>query len=154
MSTEHHDVAAEISITGIGEPQWFSELVGGTAHIDSTGVSAAVLSIRLRDDVDLDRRSVQAMNLLRRMIRPTDRLGHPAPAAFSVLLVPLESLADTAAHVNSLAQGFENAGIAVSVGFAHRRPTESLLDTWARAEAEVDRATFRVETSGGLMLKE
>lgn len=153
MSIERHDID-DITTTRIGEPQWFSALVTETAEIDHTGVSAAVLSIRLRTEHDLDRKTVQALNLLRRMIRPTDRLGHPASSAFSVLLVPLESIADAAAHVNSLAQSLDMAGLDVSVGFAHRRAGESLLDTWARAEAEVDRATFRAETSAGLVLGE
>jgi len=144
----------DIELTGVGEPVWFTALVRETAQLDQTGVGAAVLSLRLNQDEDNERHAIQVLNLLRRLLRPTDQLGQPSKTAISVLLAPLESLRDTASHVHTLTTALNDAGLSVSAGFAHRREGESLLDTWARAEAQSDRAAFRLKHKSGLRLGE
>lgn len=153
MSFERPDIDG-IQITGVDDPEWYKTLLHETVELDHTGVSAAVLSLRLRGSKDRDRRAKQLQNLLRRLLRPTDRVGKPSSGAFSILLVPLQSIADTSAQVHALTNALDNAGLDVAAGFALRRTTESLVDTWARAEAEADRAAFRATNGGGLVLSE
>lgn len=153
MSIEPQEID-DIEIIGVGEPVWFTALVRETAELDRIGVGAAVLSLRLQADGDLERRTTHMLNLLRRLLRPTDQVGQSSSTAFSVLLAPLNSIAETASQVHSLTASLSNAGLTVSAGFAHRREGESLLDTWARAEAQSDRAAYRAENREGLHLGE
>lgn len=153
MSVERPDFA-HIQVTGVDDPVWFTTLVRETVELDHTGVSAAVLSLRLRGGTDRERRAQQLQNLLQRLLRKTDHLGEPASGSFSVLLAPLESIADTSAQVHALTNAVDHAGLDVAAGFALRRSTESLIDTWARAEAEADRAAYRAANEGGLVLSE
>ena len=154
MSIEPREEITESPVVGVDDPVWFSTLVRETAELDHTGVSAAVLSIRLPDDVDDDRQGPRIHNLLGRLVRQTDCIGQPSDRTFSVLLAPLDSITDTASQVHALTDALERAGFRVVVGFAHRRRDESLLDTWARAEAEADRAAYRADNRGGLVLSE
>ena len=158
MSTERHDLDA-LTINELVEPAWFTSLVHETTHLDNVGVRAAVLSLRLQQgsreaDAEIERRSVQLRNLLGRLLRPTDRMGQTSPTAFAVLLTPLQTIVEAASHIHAISDSLRDAGLLVSAGFAHRRDGESLLDTWARAEAQADRAAFRAHIADGLQLSE
>lgn len=153
MSIERQDID-DIAITGVGEPVWFTALVRETAELDRTGVGAAVLSLRLTAEGETSRNATQVRHLLRRLLRPTDRVGQLSPTVFSVLLAPLDSIADTASQIHALTTALSDAGLTASAGFAHRRDSESLLDTWARADAQSDRAAYRAEHHEGLRLDE
>ena len=154
MSNEQVDLDMQ-QITSVKEPVWFTSLVSDTAELDRTGVNAAVLSIRLQDGGDsLTRRSIHVENLLRRVVRPTDRVGQMSPTSFSLLLTPLQSIADATSHVHAITKALRAADLTVSAGYAQRRAGESLVDTWARAEAQADRAAFRAVHSEGLNLVE
>lgn len=158
MSTERHDLDVT-PIDELVEPVWFTSLVRETAHLDNTGVRAAVLSLRLqqvpRDTAaDIERRALQLQNLLGRLLRPTDQMGQTSPTTFAVLLAPLQTIVEAASHIHAISDSLHNAGLLVSAGFAHRRDGESLLDTWARAEAQADRAAFRSQIAEGLGLSQ
>lgn len=137
-----------------GERVWFTSLVNETTLLDQTGVHAAMLSLRVQDDGQMERRASQVQHLLGRLLRPTDRLGQTSPTSFSLLLAPLQTIADTTGHVHMLTDALKLAGLSVWAGYAQRRSGESLLDTWARAEAQADRAAFRSTHSRGLSLTE
>jgi hypothetical protein len=137
-----------------GAPVWFTSLVHETTQLERTGVHAAMLSLRVRDDGQIERRASQIQHLLARLLRPTDQLGQTSPTSFSLLLAPLQSIADTTSHVHMLTGALKEAGLSVWAGYAQRRSGESLLDTWARAEAQADRAAFRAAHSQGLNLAE
>lgn len=151
MSTEGQHLE-QIAITGITNPGWFSALVAETTELEHTALSAAVLSLRLHESVDLERRSNQTLNLLRRLSRNTDAVAQLTPCTFSLLLSPLATITEASSHIHAITDALGNAGLMVSAGFAHRRHGESLLDTWARAEAQADRASYRIENRDGLRL--
>lgn len=109
-----------------------------------------MLSVRLRKSSD--RVMTQLQHLLERLMADTDRIEQTSSSSFSVLLTPQPNLHTTVAQVRSIAEAIDAAGIETSTGFAHRRPGESLLDTWARAEAQLDRAAYRAEHHDGLTL--
>jgi hypothetical protein len=146
--------AEQREIHDTDEPLWFTSLVHETTQLDRTGVHAAMLSLRVKDDGQIERRASQVKHLLGRLLRPTDQLGQTSPTSFSLLLAPLQSIADTTSHVHMLTEALKSAGLSVWAGYAQRRSGESLLDTWARAEAQADRAAFRSTHSGGLRLPE
>lgn len=153
MNTEGQHLE-EIAVTGTSDPEWFSTLVSETVEFERTGTCAAVLSFRLHEAHEVERRSQQMATLLRRLLRPTDRFAQTSEDSFSVLLAPLASITDASSHIHALNEALGNAGLMVSTGFAHRREGESLLDTWARAEAQSDRAAFRLEHRQGIQLSE
>lgn len=130
--------------------QWVESLLSDTEVVDHTGVQAAMLSVRLRKSSD--RVMTQLQHLLERLMADTDRIEQTSSSSFSVLLTPQPNLHTTVAQVRSIAEAIDAAGIETSTGFAHRRPGESLLDTWARAEAQLDRAAYRAEHHDGLTL--
>lgn len=158
MSTERHHLDAA-SIDELAEPAWFTSLIHETTKLDHVGVRAAVLSLRLQHgaeelDADVERRAIQLRNLLGRLLRPTDQMGQTSPTTFAVLLAPLQTIVEAASHIHAISDSLQDAGLLVSAGFAHRRDGESLLDTWARAEAQADRAAFRSHIAEGLHLSE
>lgn len=153
MSNEHVHLE-HLETDSAQKPAWFTALVAETATLDQTGVNAAVLSLRLAGGENVDRQATQVTNLLRRMVRSTDRIGQTSSTSFSLLLAPLRSIADTTAQVHVITNALRDANISASAGYAQRRPAESLLDTWARAEAQADRAAFRAVHAKGLSLAE
>jgi len=132
--------------------QWFDFLVAETTTLDQTGVHAALLSVRLHENIVSDRTRTQLRTLLSHVLGPTDRVAQTSHSSFSVLLAPQQDLCETVAEVRDIAEALDRAGLRASTGFAHRRASESLLDTWARAEAQLDRAAYRVEHQAGLTL--
>jgi hypothetical protein len=158
MSTKRYDLDAT-PIDELVEPAWFTSLVHQTTQLDNVGVRAAVLSLRLQprsgeSDAEKERRAVHVRNLLGRLLRPTDRMGQTSPTTFAVLLTPLQTIVEAASHIHAISDSLQDAGLLVSAGFAHRRDGESLLDTWARAEAQADRAAFRSHIAEGLHLSD
>lgn len=131
---------------------WFDALVNETVQIEQLGVHAAMLSIRLRSSDDLLRTAARARTLFGLILRPTDRVGQTTPISFSILLAPQRDLAETVRLSNEISDALQGANIISSTGFAQRRPQESLLDTWARAEAQLDRAEYRIENPLGITL--
>lgn len=136
----------------IASPQWFDGLVTETTVIENAGVHAAMLSIRLHTTDTPNRLAAQCRTLFGRILRSTDRVEQTSPTTFSILLAPEPDLVGTVVHSRAIADALHSAGLRASTGFAQRRAGESLLDTWARAEAQLDRAVYRSEHQGGITL--
>lgn len=151
MSVHEHNSSPATSTTNTTPVAWFDALVRETAAVDETGVHAALVSIGLREDAT-DRAVGQLRTLLGRMLAPTDRFEQTSEGSFSVLLAPQVDLYETVSEVRDIAEALERSGLKASTGFAQRRVGESLVDTWARAEAQLDRAAYRVEHQNGLTL--
>lgn len=145
-----HDQSGSFTQNQHTTAAWFDALVTETSALDQAGVHAALLSIRLRDANE--RRLGQLKTLLGRLLSSTDRFQQTSDSSFSVLLAPQDDLYETVNEVRDIAEALDRSGILASTGFAHRRAGESLLDTWARAEAQLDRAAYRLEHQNGLML--
>lgn len=146
-----HDQSGSFTQNHQAPAVWHDALVEETGALDQAGVQAALLSIRLQDATDA--RSIgQLKTLLGRVLSPTDRCEQTSDISFSVLLAPQLDLSETVTEVRDIAEALDRAGIHASTGFAHRRIGESLLDTWARAEAQLDRAAYRLEHQNGLIL--
>jgi len=146
---DHTESYAEVTTES---RRWFDFLVAETTTLDQAGVHAALLSVRIQDDMVSDRTLTQVRNLLSHVLSPTDRFAQTSASSFSLLLAPQRDLCETVSEVREIADALHDAGIQASTGFAHRRAAESLLDTWARAEAQLDRAAYRVEHRDGLTL--
>ena len=122
---------------------WSKMLIEETPLIDQTGVLAGLVSIDLRGADE--RTSHQVAALVRHKLTRTDELHMSADGTPSLLLTPVLGLVDLHQRVHELHMHIDNAGYEATVGYALRRPAESLLDTWARAVAETDRAAFQAE---------
>lgn len=140
-----------LQTTSTAAGSWLDALMAETVTIDEAGVHAALVSIRLQGEVT-QRSSARLQTLLRHQLAPTDRFEQVSESSFSVLLAPQEDLCETVNEVRDLADSIERAGIDAVTGFAQRRPREPLLDTWARAEAQLDRAAYRIEHQNGISL--
>jgi len=123
---------------------WFDYLVAETPRLDETGVLAALVSVRLAVS---DHEQTQMATLLRRTLASTDAFHLVAQGYVSILLAPVASVLDTRDRVEDIQSMLRNFGQYISMGYAIRRPDESLLDTCARADAQADRAAFRLERS-------
>ena len=124
---------------------WRDLLVNETRELDLAGVSAAVVTVRLlaEDVAALTDAAAQAEEVLQNLLRRTDRLGHPEPNSFVLLLSPTNELTETVGRMQHYGQALLTHQIRSLTAFAHRRPSEPLVNTWARAEAELDRAHYR-----------
>lgn len=134
---------------------WKSLLESETEQVDRAGVKAAVIIVRLSDQIDLSSSASTAGNpILKRVIdswlRPTDRAAHTGTADVSILVTPTAELAETLFRVNQLDSQLSEAGLEATCSFAQRRPEETLVSSWGRAQAELDRAIFR-GTLGGCL---
>lgn len=143
---------AQQSESALAARAWLESLIADTATLDHAGVHAAMLCVRVRENHVDDRSMNRLQTLLKRLLTKTDRLSQTSPSSISVLLAPQRDLQETIAQVRSIAEVLEQSGIEASTGFAHRRAGESLLDTWARAEAQLDRAAYRVEHRNGISI--
>lgn len=124
--------------------RWAPLLQNEEIRLQKLGIRSGLISIDFSDSpapITRDR----AVRLLRRMLRPTDWIGITSETSVAVLQAPLQSLSELDGCVRSIDDKLAAAGLAASIGFAHRREDESLLDTWARADAQADRATFRLQ---------
>ena len=133
---------------------WRDLLVTETAEVERAGVNAAVVALRLTQKhgtghfEDLDRVS----GLVRRRLRSTDRLGATSQNSFAVLLSPANELTETVETVRRYNALLVDHRIPAFTAFAFRRPSESLIDTWARSEAELDRVLYRSVHGKGISL--
>ncbi len=150
MSVHEHS-SSDTDIMQSTTTSWLSALDAETATIDKAGVHAALLSIRLHEKHS-DRTLRQMHNLLGHLLSPTDRFEQTSDDSFTVLLAPQEDLFETVTEVREIAEALERTGLHASTGFAQRRAGEPLVDTWARAEAQLDRAAYRLEHQNGLSL--
>ena len=135
-------------------PSWREVLDAETTHVDSAGIQAAVVVARLTEPIDLSESDANkaADNVLRGCLNPTDRFGRTAPNDFSVLLAPTTELRETIRRVHQINRTLADHGYDAVCSFAHRRPHERLVDSWARAQAELDRRVFRDTHGGGLSI--
>lgn len=133
---------------------WRDLLVSETNELEIAGVNAAIVSVRLTADnsTELAEDAVRAEHLLSGLLRRTDRLGHPEPNGFVVLLSPTNELTETVDRVRLYGQALFEHRVSALTAFAHRRMGEPLVNTWARAEAELDRAHYRSIHEDGLCL--
>ncbi len=136
-------------------PQFLDE---ESERLDALGVRAGVISVTLGnpdDDAELHRTyRDRSLRLLIHIVAPSGRLAPTSERSVAVLEAPLGSLPELERHAHAVATSLSVAGIPAAVGFAHRRVDEHLLDTWARADAEADRAAFRIHhPQGGLHLR-
>ncbi len=133
---------------------WRDLLVHETNEIELAGVNAAVISMRLvQTNVTLlSKDALRTNDLLTGLLRPTDRIGHPELRSFVVLLSPTNELTQTIERVRLYGQTLSDNGVSALTAFAHRRVNEALVNTWARAEAELDRAHYRSIHEDGIRL--
>lgn len=162
MRATRHDVTHNVTDTGsdrrLQQSWWPSFLDTETARLDEIGLRAGVISIALdgsgQDLRDRLQGRDRALRLLSHSISPSSRFAATSDRSIAVLHAPLISLPDLERQAQRLVARLSVAGIAAAVGFAHRRIGEHLLDTWARADAEADRAEFRQQNpDGGLHLR-
>lgn len=133
---------------------WRDILIEETIEIEQAGVQAAIVSVRLVcAEHELENDARRAESLLRRRLHLTDRVGATREDALAVLLSPTVSLTQTVEQVRSLSSALDSHRIPTFTAFAHRRPDEPLLSTWARAEAEIDRSIYRSEHAAGIRLQ-
>ncbi len=145
MEMDHTTQTA--SLSGL----WRDLLTRETVAVESAGIQAAIVSIRLTGAADeLENDARRAESLLRRRLHRTDQVGATSSDSLSILISPTRDLTNTIEKVRSLAATLARHRIPVLTAFAHRRPGEHLLNTWARAEGEIDRSTFRNEHKHGL----
>lgn len=133
-------------------------LVAEDARFAEVGVHAAMISLDFRaqeDDPQRDKliRS-RAVRFLQVHLSSSDLIGEVCTHRLCVLRAPVESLAALNAFTRGLSLQLQVAGLPAAAGFAYRRTDESLFDTWARADAQVDRIVFRnLRTPDGLILR-
>ena len=158
MRTTKTDRTGARSARQVHQSSWTEYLESETARMDTLGLRSGLISVTLGDpDVDAGQYSVardRALRLLIHTISPTSRLAPTSARSIAVLEAPLTSLHDLERHARSISTRLAVAGLTAAVGYAHRRSDEPLLDTWARSDAEADRAAFRLHhPEGGLRLR-
>lgn len=119
---------------------WSEMLIEETPLIDQTGVLAGLVTIELHDADERTCRHVAT--LVRHKLTRTDASDLGGDGTLSLLLTPVLGLVDLHQRVHELQTNIADAGHSATLGYALRRPTESLVDTWARSIAEVHRAAF------------
>lgn len=158
MRTTRHEAAETSSDRRLQQSWWPSFLDTESARLDEIGLRAGVISIALDGSGQELRDRLQgrdrALRLLGHSISPSSRFASTSDRSIAVLHAPLIALPDLERQAQRLVTRLSVAGIRAAVGFAHRRVGEHLLDTWARADAEADRAEFRQQhPDGGLHLR-
>ncbi len=127
--------------------QWQELLRNEAAHIDQIGIHAAVIVVQTEASLDLtvakSSAKTSATSALRLAMRPTDRVASTSPLQHSILLSPVEDFQETIKRVQEVNSRLAATGVSSVSAFAHRRREESLLQTWARAQGELDRCLFR-----------
>ena len=118
--------------------RWSDVLTAETARIEETGVKAAILSIQ-HGDLD-ERQTRQLHTLFQRSLTPADRPRIAGDGSLTALLTPVDGLGALQHRLRRLHKAARGHGLEIHIAFALRRPKESLLDTWARADAELDRS--------------
>jgi len=140
MST-HKRVTEQATIPRLSSRYWQHLLASEGERLDRFGINAALLTIQTRSSDE--REILRLYRLLEINARNTDQLHRVDERHFALLLTPIEDLTSTVRRANDLHDQANRHNLDGSIGFALRRPQESLLDTWARADAELDRLHFR-----------
>ena len=120
---------------------WTQYLAAETRRLDETGVAAAIVSIRLTTTDERVQRQVVA--LLGHVLNPTDTFDLGPKKEIFVLLAPVQGIVALADRVRELHGKLAKLGAGPVTGYAARRDDEDLVATLARADANVDRTTFR-----------
>ena len=120
---------------------WTQYLAAETRRLDETGVAAAIVSIRLTTTDERVQRQVVA--LLGHVLNPTDTFDLGPKKEVFVLLAPVQGIVTLADRVRELHSKLAKLGAGPVTGYAARRDDEDLVVTLARADASVDRASFR-----------
>ena len=122
--------------------QWKSFLAAETVRAEETGTAAAIWTIR-PGELD-ERQSRQLDKLIWLSLASTDRLHQTPRGDLCALLMPVGDMMSLQHRAVRLWKAATGHRLDVQIGYARRRPNEALLDTWARSDAELDRAEFRI----------
>jgi hypothetical protein len=149
VDTSNQDLTADERSVALDRVTWQHFLEEENRIVAETGLRVGIISIDLagpenepeRDQLLRDR----AVRLLRRRLAGTDRIAVTSLSSLAILRAPLESLPSLERQARDLALQLYGAGLQAAIGFAHRRAGEDLMNTWARADAQADRALFRRE---------
>ncbi len=122
---------------------WLNTLIAEGPRLDETGTKAALFAVDAA--VSSEREATQLFNLLRASTNGTDQMRQIGAQRYAILLAPIDNITTGARRAQALQDKAQTHKLQATIGFAIRRDQESLLDTWARAEAELDRMQFRNE---------
>lgn len=128
---------------------WAFLLTEESERLHLLGIRSGVISIDFAEAADAGMWRDRAVRLLRRSLRPTDRIGLTSETSLAVLQAPLQTLPELDRTARQIDLHLHGAGLAAAIGFAHRRAGEDLLDTFARADAQADRVSFRQQHVAG-----
>ena len=157
MDTSKKDLTSGRQTAALDRAAWRAFLDQENRIVAETGARVGIISVDLagpHDDPERDQLlRDRAVRLLRRLLGRTDRIATTSSSSLAILRAPLESLPGLERQARDLALQLYGAGLDAAVGFAHRRAGEDLMDTWARADAQADRALYRLEhPDGGMTL--
>ncbi len=148
METSNQPVTSTPT-AALDRSSWKSLLEAENKIVTETGLRVGIISIDLagpHDDPERDQLlRDRAVRLLRVRLARTDRIAITSASSLAILRAPLSSLPSLERQARDLALQLYGAGLAAAVGFAHHRSGEDLMDTWARADAQADRALHRRE---------
>lgn len=147
MATEN-SVTPKVFARRAQAQQWASFLGEEQRRFDEAGVRSGVVSVRIHaDDPVTEMRRV--VRLLTVVLPQTDRFAVTSSTDVSIIHSPVHSWPEFLTWARRIDSLLAESNIDAIVGFAHRRSDEDLVDTWARADAELDRAAFRSQQSPG-----
>ena len=153
MATSQHGLSPTAG-AALDRRQWQAFLGEENKIVANTGIRVGIISIDLagpHDDPDRDALlRDRAVRLLSRRLTRTDRIAITSNSSLAILRAPLDSVPSVERQARNLSLELYGAGLDAAVGFAHRRIGEDLMDTWARADAQADRALYRLEHSDDL----
>ncbi len=143
--TQHQSTGATV----LAADAWADLLTEESVRLHSLGIRSGLISIDFSSASDAALWRDRAVRLLRRALRPTDRIGITSETSIAVLQAPLQTLTELERTARNVDVHLQGAGLTAAIGYAHRRTGEQLLDTFARADAQADRAAFRREHASG-----
>lgn len=122
---------------------WRTLLDEETPRLDAFGLASGIITVTIDEELALPLSAATRVdNLLSHIVIGTDRAHRVARDTFGVLVTPLGGLVELREKADRIAQKLDDAGLSCTLGWAMRRFDEHLLDTSARADAEVDRLKF------------
>lgn len=128
---------------------WCNLLTAETVHLDELGLNSGITVIELTGDAEVVIARRRALRILQPILSPTDRCGTISRSRIAVLHSPTESFVQFVRWSGQINKMLSEQDITTAAAFAQRRSDESLLDTFARADAELDRLIFRSELASG-----
>ncbi len=143
--TQHQSTETSV----LAADAWANLLAEESMRLHSLGIRSGLISIDFSSASDAALWRDRAVRLLRRALRPTDRIGITSDTSIAVLQAPLQTLTELERTARQVDVHLQGAGLTAAIGYAHRRTGEQLLDTFARADAQADRAAFRREVASG-----